>query len=296
MVDFRKNLDDFRKKFLENPIFGFWIIFGGFIIIIYIRTLRVQMLSLISSDILYLFLDFIILMVIYALYAFYFIPFVLHLPDGKQNFSGFLKTLKLTKSGLSLRIIFLGLLMGFCVLISFFFSDIILGDLLPFTIDFNQIIGVPNLMNLGYFNFIHHIVPALWEEIIFRGIILTLLLKIYPVRSAIIIDGVVFGIVHLANNASLFITLGQVIYTSCFGITLAYLYVKTSSLIPCIIAHYVNNILSALLYISNTEVNILIYFFHIGLISLVAMILRVGFIKLHERMGMVKERNKDSTH
>ncbi|MHA1716510.1 MAG: lysostaphin resistance A-like protein, partial [Promethearchaeota archaeon] len=201
----------------------------------------------------------------------------------------FLKTLKLTKKCLSLKIIILGLAMGFLVLIGSFFTDIILGKLFICKLDFNQIIDSPNLMNFGYFNFIYHIVPALWEEIIFRGVMITLLLKIYSIRTAIIIDGLVFGIFHIANlgpEANLFITLGQVIYTSCSGINLAYLYVKTSNLIPCIIAHYVNNMLSALMSI---ELNFLVYFYYVGLISLFAIILGVGIIKLYEKLGMVTD-------
>ncbi|MHA1376013.1 MAG: lysostaphin resistance A-like protein [Promethearchaeota archaeon] len=291
MVNLYKSLDAFRKKLLEKPLIAFWIIVGSFICILLITSLRKNLRALISSDLFYLFLSFIILMVIYAFYSFYFVPFVLYLPDGKQNISSFLKSLKLTKSSFSLKIIFLGLVTGILVLVGFFCTDIILGELFTFTLDFNQIIEFPNLINLGYFNFINHIAPALWEEIIFRGIMITILLKIYPVRTAIIIDGLFFGIFHIANlgpEANLFIILGQVIYTSCFGITLAYLYVKTSNLIPCIIAHYVNNILSVL--ISIKEVNILVLFVQACLLSLIVMILSLGIIKLFLNTKIISKK------
>ena len=116
-------------------------------------------------------------MSIYAFYSFYFVPFVLYLPDGKQTFSGFLKSLKLTRSGFSPKNLFIGLVIGILLLYSYFGIDIILGELSIFRLDFNQIIQPPSLSNLGYFNFIYHIAPALWEEIIFRGIMITILLK-----------------------------------------------------------------------------------------------------------------------
>ncbi len=51
----------------------------------------------------------------------------------------------------------------------------------------------------------------------------------------------IFGLFHLINlisGANLYGTLLQVIYASCFGIGMAYLYIKTRDLLPCILIHY----------------------------------------------------------
>ena len=170
------------------------------------------------------------------------------------------------------------------MLVGFFCTDIILGELYTITIDFNQIVQFPNLINLGYFTFVDQVSPALWEEIIFRGIMITILLKRLSPRTAITIDGFLFGIFHIDS-------LTHIIYTFCFGITLAYLYVKTSNLIPCIIAHYVNNILSFL--ISTNNIPISVSFIQVCLQSFIVATLGLGMIKLYEKLGMVPERSID---
>ena len=290
MIDIREKLNGFRKRLIEKPLSAFWTIFFILILILIILPLINNLSTLISTDLLYLILKFIILNVIFGFFAFYFIPFILHLPDGKQTIQEYLKTLKLTKNHLSLKIIFLGLVLGFSVLIGLFITGIILGEPFLLKLDFNQVIGSPNIMNLSWFHFIYHIVPALWEEIFFRGLILTILLKVYSVRNAIILDGLLFGLFHSINEASL-IVVGQVIYNIFSGITLAYVYVKTSNLIPCIIAHYINNILSALVFASY-EVNILLFLYQAGLNSLIVLLLRFGILKLYEKLGMNTAGNK----
>lgn len=280
MAIFRKKLDDFRNNMLEKPLKAFWTVFGSYFCILIIISFRSNLLALISSDLIYFFLDSIFFTLIYAFYSFYFVPFVLHLPDGTQDFSSFLKSMKLTRIGFSLKCFCLSLVIGILLLIGYFSTDIILGELFIYKLDFNQVLQPPSLTNRSYFNFIYHIIPAFWEEIIFRGIMLTILLKKFSVRTAIIIDGVFFGISHMANHSNIFIGLGQGIYTFCSGIILGYLYVKTSNLIPSMIAHYVNNIISALLSIG--EVNLLVFLLQQCLISSIVLILGVGIIRLYE--------------
>ena len=281
MVSISKKLDKFRKKLLDNPFNTSFILISLFLVL-YIASFRNNLRFFISSEILFLLLRFIILMIIYALYSIFFLHFVMYLPDGKQSFSEFLKTVKLIKSGLKIKEIFLGLLIGIIVLIGAFFTSFIFDEL-EYSIDFNLILGSPNYPNFGYFNFLHHIIPALWEELIFRGIIITLLLKKFSTKTVIILDGVIFGIFHLANLSpeTGILILGQVIYNTGFGISLAYLYLKNSNLIPCIIAHYVNNIISVIM--TSTSV-VSIYFYSVTFLSLFVLIIRFSIIRLYEKV------------
>lgn len=84
------------------------------------------------------------------------------------------------------------------------------------------------------------------EEIIFRGFLFRMMEK-NGVKSAAIISSVTFGIGHiinLFNGAELIPTLLQI----CSAVSIGYLFVtiflKSKSLIPCIIAHSMINSLS----------------------------------------------------
>jgi membrane protease YdiL (CAAX protease family) len=59
------------------------------------------------------------------------------------------------------------------------------------------------------------LVPGIWEEIAFRGVILTLLLKKYSEKKSIIINGLLFGGVHFINiiqGADVVSTIIQMVY------------------------------------------------------------------------------------
>lgn len=81
------------------------------------------------------------------------------------------------------------------------------------------------------------------EEIIFRGFLFKMMEK-DNVKSAMVVSSITFGIGHivnLLNGADLIPTLMQV----CYAISIGYLFViifhRSKSLVPCIIAHALNN-------------------------------------------------------
>lgn len=88
-----------------------------------------------------------------------------------------------------------------------------------------------NAMILG----ILHIgmVPAISEEILFRGYIQRSLEKSGGVWMAIIVSGLIFGAFHLQVT--------HILPLSFLGIMLAYITYISNSLIPAIVAHFVNN-------------------------------------------------------
>jgi membrane protease YdiL (CAAX protease family) len=84
-----------------------------------------------------------------------------------------------------------------------------------------------------------NIKSVLYEELIFRGVILYILIKRLGVTNAIIISAIGFGIYHwfsyeiIGNIKQMIIVL---IATASFGLLYAYIYAKTFSLyIPCAI-------------------------------------------------------------
>lgn len=77
------------------------------------------------------------------------------------------------------------------------------------------------------------VLPGICEEFLNRGIILRGLRDTFKDRTAIIISALLFGLMH-AN-------IEQTLYTFVGGIILALLTVKTRSIFPAMIIHFVNN-------------------------------------------------------
>ena len=84
------------------------------------------------------------------------------------------------------------------------------------------------------------------EEIIFRGFLFKMMEK-DNLKAAIAVSSVTFGIGHiinLFNGAQLVPTLLQVCYAISIGYLFVVIFIKSKSIIPCIIAHSLNNSLS----------------------------------------------------
>lgn len=107
------------------------------------------------------------------------------------------------------------------------------------------------------------LVPAVSEEILFRGVIAENI-KPYGKGVALIVSAVLFGFMHQNPN--------QLLYTAVAGLTLAYIYLKTESLYGCMIFHFLNNAQATVSeYIYNTLSDESYYIF-----ETVSMVLIVG--------------------
>ena len=80
------------------------------------------------------------------------------------------------------------------------------------------------------------IVGPIVEEVIFRGLIFYYFQKRYSVKTAIIVQAILFGVIHL--------NLAQASYAIIIGLFLGYAYVYTQSIWVPIIIHVVNNIVA----------------------------------------------------
>lgn len=81
------------------------------------------------------------------------------------------------------------------------------------------------------------VIPAVSEELLFRKLICGELYG-YGTGVSIISSGILFGLMHA--NA------GQLLYATLSGMILAWLYIKSGSVIYPIILHFINNAVSAL--------------------------------------------------
>lgn len=83
------------------------------------------------------------------------------------------------------------------------------------------------------------------EEILFRGFLFRAIAR-KRVKLAIVISSVTFGLGHLVNllnGADILQTLLQICYAIALGYLFTVLFIKTKSLLPCMIAHGVLNAL-----------------------------------------------------
>ena len=82
------------------------------------------------------------------------------------------------------------------------------------------------------------LIPAVFEEVLFRGFILFGLNKIYSQRKSILISSLLFGLVHL--NPWQFIT------AFLLGMIFSWIALKTKSIILPIAGHFLNNLMALL--------------------------------------------------
>ena len=136
--------------------------------------------------------------------------------------------------------------------------------------------------------------PGLWEEVAFRGVVIPLLSKKYKRIFAIFISGIIFGLAHafniigvLLSGGSPAMTLIQVIYTIFIGFSMGYMYLKSKSLLPSIIYHYlIDTIGLAFLYFINIHIFlhpeeiVFVGVFLIVFLGVIPSILSIGLTKL----------------
>lgn len=103
---------------------------------------------------------------------------------------------------------------------------------------FNSWIGIISIVVLA----------PIFEEALFRGVILRGFLKNYGAAKSIIISAVLFGILHMNPIQS--------VTASFLGLALGWIFVKTGSLWACILFHAFNNGLTILIYHVTTKYNV----------------------------------------
>jgi sodium transport system permease protein len=99
-----------------------------------------------------------------------------------------------------------------------------------------------NVPSLGTAILLFAAVPAICEELAFRGFILTGLERGHRTRSAILLSALLFGFMHVL--LSLF---QQLFNATLLGIVLGLLAVRSRSILPGIVFHFINNALGVVM-------------------------------------------------
>jgi len=96
----------------------------------------------------------------------------------------------------------------------------------------------PDVIGWGYF--LVALVPGIWEELAFRGLIQSKLRKVFSSKVSILLSATFFGLFHftsMVSQAPLEVIPG-VIMAFFFGLAWGVMTVKARSVIPAIISHY----------------------------------------------------------
>jgi membrane protease YdiL (CAAX protease family) len=187
-----------------------------------------------------------------SLTVFLIIPFLFKLPSGKTSFVQYLDTIRITRGKPYTRTVLL-----FLSCYGIFLMSQILASLI-----YNAMFFPANLaiVYLKPSYVIQHLPPNDWslflatgsglfEEILFRGVILTMFLRKYSERNAIVFSAVLFGFFHSMNYLNvipptydnLVFVSGQIAWTTIVGLFYGYLAIKANSLWPGICIHYLGN-------------------------------------------------------
>ena len=91
------------------------------------------------------------------------------------------------------------------------------------------------------------LVPGIWEELAFRGFVLTNLQQRFSTPVAVVISSIVFGCFHfsnlLGNWDDVASVVAGVIAATTLGLGWAYMVIRTNSIMPAIVLHYLVDVI-----------------------------------------------------
>jgi len=157
-------------------------------------------------------------------------PFVLGLPHGRKPYREFLRDIRLLPVQPIPRNVLIGLIAAALTL-----GGILIATILTkhFVLDWSL---VPAL------RWVKGLTRGIWEEVFFRGIILAVLIRLYSLKRAVLWSCFIFAIVHLNAMNLTAEHLVDIVSIFFMGLTFTYIVLKTGSLLPAIIFHYVHDI------------------------------------------------------
>jgi len=173
-------------------------------------------------------------------------PLVLRLPSGQRSLFRYVDEIRLTHNSPLGRLILLGvtcwLIMALCQLLGSAAFQWSRG----WRVDGRSMAKLVDLRHelpprsMGLINSL----PTVFEEIAFRGVILTLFLRHTSRRRAIVCSALAFGVLHLLNltgqRAPIWVV-SQIVWASILGLFYAYVTIECDSLLPTMIVHTLSN-------------------------------------------------------
>jgi membrane protease YdiL (CAAX protease family) len=224
----------------------------------------------------------------HVLMLFVIVPFVLRLPKGRRSFGQYLDDIRLSRTKPIIPLLLLALSAYLIMALSqatgtivfrIFEGKPITGDFILYVLDITGDLPPESPSLLVAF-------PSIFEEIGSRGVVLTVFLRKYSERKAIVFSALGFGLMHLLNllnGRELVWVGGQVVWAFILGLMYGYMFIKAGSLLPLMIIHYLGNVFIGSLtwYLQETapiETQVLYnVIFNLGLVPVTLMIVWTRF-------------------
>ena len=219
-------LSDQNSRYHKHPVLT-----SVLLLLIYVISVGIPALTLATSEsnfLVYALTVFLVSLVVWLII----VPHTMKLPEETGSFREFLHTIGITRYRSKSQVLLFGVLGVTIILFTFLVSAIAYGDWVP-----NLSRMIPPIA----WSPIFAINGGIWEEVAFRGVLLTFLLKKYDQSRAILLDSLIFSFAHGFNiimGTSVIVVLLQMAFTFTAGLMFAYLFIKTESLIPSILIHY----------------------------------------------------------
>jgi len=166
------------------------------------------------------------------------IPLILYFSLSKKILKVYVKDDIRIRQNVSIsRSSLVGVLSALCFFVICIIMALFLGVL---SLDFSLILSYPTEGFAGWFIFIYALIPALWEEMTFRGVVLNTVLGKYSEKIAILVSSLLFGLFHFTNLLfePLELVFFYFIMSTLYGMAWGYSVVKCGNVIPGIVAHY----------------------------------------------------------
>ena len=119
------------------------------------------------------------------------------------------------------------------------------------------------------------VIAPIFEETLYRGILLKGLMNKYNSKKAIVYSALIFGIAHL--------NVPQGINAFLLGLILGVVFYYTKSIYLCMVMHFANNLLVNFVYYPTSEIWTTILFIIVPIVGIVLMILCFKILNLKER-------------
>ena len=184
----------------------------------------------------------------HILVLFLVVPFGMQLPNGKTTFRKYLDDIRLSRIRPFLPLLILGISSALIMLLVLSINSFVYRITQGFPIDSAFLRRAIDLQidlppqSLSYIMSF----PAIFEEVSWRGVMLVLFLKKYSVKKSFLITALGFGLFHFINllgDVEPDFVIRQVIFGSALGFFYGYLVLRSDSLMPAMLFHYLVNML-----------------------------------------------------
>ncbi|GAF78322.1 unnamed protein product, partial [marine sediment metagenome] len=171
-------------------------------------------------------------------------PFVLGLPKGRKGLAAYLDDIRLSRIRPVLPLVLLGLSCWVILALCQGLGTVVYRLTEGKDISLAFLLSVWDLRGSLPPRSAELLVslPSAFEEVAFRGVVITLFMSRYRRNASIVISTAAFGALHLLNLAGggqdPVWVLGQVGWAFLMGLMYGYLFIKSDSLLPGMILHY----------------------------------------------------------